>query len=105
MLMLHQHFTRALLALFLSTLLLSGLVSYFTIKNDNLKHYISELETHIKIIKLHYTSLEGIDSFAKALKEQTHIRFTLINEEGVVLAESDKESERRFLFLWYNFII
>ena len=91
--MLHQHFTRALLALFLSTLLLSGLVSYFTIKSDNLEHYTSELETHIKIIKLQYISQQDIESFAKALKEQTQIRFTLIHENGTVLAESDTKSE------------
>lgn len=93
MLMLHQHFTRALLALFLSTLLLSGVVSYFTIKNDNIERYGKELETHIKIIKLQLPNLEKSESFAKTFKEQTQMRFTLINEEGVVLAESDTESE------------
>ncbi len=93
MLMLHQHFTRALLALFLSTLLLSGVVSYFTIKSDNIERYGKELEAHIKIIKLQLPSLEKSESFAKAFKEQTQMRFTLINEEGVVLAESDTESE------------
>lgn len=94
MLMLHQHFTRALLTLFLSTLLLSSVVSYFTIKNDNIKRYESELETHIKMIKLHLPqSDEALEAFAKELKEQADIRFTLIDENGVVLVESDRDSE------------
>ena len=93
MLRLHQHFTRALLSLFLAALLLSGLVSYFTIKSSNLERYTQELETYIKIIILQLPSSEALDDFAKNIKEQSGIRVTIINEVGVVLAESDKESE------------
>ncbi len=94
MLTLRQYLIRSLIALFTITLLLSGIVSYFTIKDNSIKRYEIELETHIKLIELQFPSLETIDLFAKAIKEQTHIRFTLINQEGVVLAESDKEHEK-----------
>ncbi len=93
MLTLHQHFIRALLVLFLSTLLLSGLVSYFTIKSDNIERYNSELEAHIKLITLHFPPSSEMESFAKGIKEQTGMRFTLIDASGTVLEESDRESE------------
>lgn len=93
MLSLHQHFIRALLTLFLSTLLLSGLVSYFTIKNDNIERYSAELETHIKLLLLQLPSLEEMEPFVKGIKEQTGMRFTLIDASGTVLEESDRESE------------
>ena len=93
MLMLHQHITRALLTLFLSTLILSGIVSYFTIKNDNIERYEHELESHIKIIKYQLPHITDLEEFAKVVKENANIRFTLINQEGNVLVDSDKEHE------------
>lgn len=93
MLTLHQHFIRALLALFLTTLLLSGIVSYFTVKNNNIERSQNELETMIKLISLQLPDVENPDVFAKSFKEQTQIRFTLINQEGMVIAESDKSSD------------
>ncbi len=89
MLRLHQYVTRALLLLFLSTLLLSGVVSYFAIKNNNIEKYKQELKLSIEIIKLQLPSIVDLESFAKAFKDKTGQRFTLINEEGTVLAESD----------------
>lgn len=93
MLMLHQHVTRALLTLFLGTLCLSGLVSYFTIKSDNIERYQIELESHIKIIKHQLPNIEDLEAFAKMIKESSNIRFTLIDEAGVVLVDSDKDNE------------
>ncbi|MBV5277433.1 MAG: sensor histidine kinase [Campylobacteraceae bacterium] len=93
MLMLHQHITRALLTLFLSTLLLSGLVSYFTIKNSNIEKYQQELESHIQIIKLQLPLNNNLENFAKAIKEKTGIRFTLIASDGNVIIDSDFDHE------------
>ena len=87
--MLHQHITRALLILFLSTLLLSGLVSYFTIKSNNIEQYQRELRSNIEIIKLQLPAKENFENFAKAVKEKTGQRLTLITQEGEVVAESD----------------
>ncbi|WP_263834034.1 ATP-binding protein [Sulfurospirillum oryzae] len=93
MLMLHQHITRALLALFLGTLCLSGLVSYFTIKNENIDRYKSELETHIKFIQAQLPYINDLESYAKVIKESYGIRVTLIDQNGVVLVDSDKDNE------------
>lgn len=91
--MLHQHITRALLALFLATLLLSGIVSYITIKNDNKARYEKELQTHIKLIKLELPTIGDKEVFAQAFKENTGFRLTLIQEDGEVIAESDHTVE------------
>jgi len=93
MLMLHQHITRALLILFLGTLCLAGVVSYFTIKSNNLERYQAELEAHIKIIQHQLPEIKNLEAFAKVVKESSGIRFTLINEAGVVLVDSDKDNE------------
>lgn len=93
MLMLHQYITRSLLALFLSTLLLSGIVSYFTIKNNNIQRYQHELQTRIEFIKYALEKAEDQEAFAKAFKEKTGYRFTLIKEDGEVIAESDYNPE------------
>ena len=92
MLMLHQHFTRALLTLFLSTLLLSGIVSYFTIKNTNIKNHEEALQAHIKIMKYELSLKNDLQEFAKIVKETTDIRFTLIDQNGVVLVDSEAQS-------------
>jgi len=93
MLMLHQHIIRALLALFLTTLLLSGVVSYFAIKSDNIDHYRSNLESHIKILVRELPQMNDLDDFAKRFRESTDIRFTLINVNGAVITDSDHDSE------------
>lgn len=93
MLMLHQHITRALLALFLTTLLLSGAISYFAIKSDNIDHYCSNLESHINILVRELPQMNDLDDFAKRFRESTDIRFTLINESGMVVTDSDHDSE------------
>jgi len=93
MLRLHQHFTRALLTLFLFTLLLSGVVSYFTIKSTNLHKYQQELQSTIQIIKLQLPIVADLESFAKAIKSKTDIRVTLISSDGYVIIDSDYDHE------------
>lgn len=93
MLKLHQHFTRVLLILFLSTLLLSGLVSYFTIKSNNLNKYQQELQSTIQIIKLQLPAVNDLEGFAKAIKNKTDIRVTLISSDGYVIVDSDYDHE------------
>lgn len=89
MLKLHQHFTGALLTLSLSTLLFSGLITYFAIKNSNIEKYQKELESNIEIIKLQLPMIENWHTFAINIKEKTGRRVTLIDSDGLVLAESD----------------
>jgi hypothetical protein len=91
--MLHQHIIRGLLILFIGTLLLSGIVSYFTIKSNDMERYQASLESHIKIIQYQLPQVKDREAFAKVIKESTGIRFTLINESGVVLVDSDKDNE------------
>jgi len=94
MLKLHQHFVRALLTLFLSALILSSVVSYFTIKNSNMEKYKQELQSDIEIIKLQLPFIPDKDHFARELKAKTDKRFTLIDANGKVLAESDFDESK-----------
>ncbi len=89
--MLHQHIIRALLALFLSTLIISGVVSYFTIKNNNMQKYQHVLQTYTKVIKNELPNINDLSKFANSFKEASQIRLTLMDEHGAVLAESDTQ--------------
>ena len=92
MLMLHQHILRYLIALFVVTLCLTSMVSYITLKDTNIQQYRHALESHIKFIKHQLPYIEQLDDFAKMTKESIDIRMTLIDENGVVLVDSDKEN-------------
>ena len=92
MLMLHQHILRYLIALFVVTLCLTSMVSYITLKDTNIQQYRHALESHIKFIKHQLPTIEQLDDFAKMTKESIDIRMTLIDENGVVLVDSDKEN-------------
>ena len=92
MLKLHQHFTTNFSIVFIVVLLLSSLVSYFTLKEIELQTIEKELKSNIKLIRLQMPFTDHkdtLDTFAKAIKKSTNARVTLVNEDGIVIAESD----------------
>lgn len=93
MLMLHQHFMRALLTLFLSALVLAGIVSYFTIQNDNIERYENELASYIKLIEFRLPKIQDLETFAHEFKESTGMRFTLVDANGTVIIDNFAENQ------------
>lgn len=91
MLKLHQHIFRAVLILAGITLILSGMIGYFTLKENTIDRYRQELIAHIELIKLSMPNPQELDAYAHGIGQKTGLRFTLISEEGTVLAESHRE--------------
>ena len=86
---LHQHFIINFLIIFLSTLFLTTVVSYFAVKEINLNQYKQFIKNQIELIKVQLPNVKNIDKFAIHVKEKTNNRLTIINDDGVVIAESD----------------
>lgn len=86
---LHQHLSKNFLVLFIITLLVTGVVSYFAIKDINVTRYKQALLSEINIIKIQLPLVEDLNKFAQEVKTQTQHRLTLIDEDGLVIAESD----------------
>lgn len=86
---LHQHFTKNYLVIFLLTIFMGGFITYFILYDINTNHYKEDLKKKIALIKLQLLYVKDFDAFAKDIKKSTNDRFTLIDDMGVVLAESD----------------
>lgn len=94
MLKIHQLFLRTYISIFFIILLTLSVVTYFWSKSI----YLSQIEKNItqnidtlSIILKNKNSLENITSIVHDLHEQLNLRITIINENGNVIADSDKE--------------
>jgi len=64
-------------------------VSYFAIKEINLNKYKHFIKNQIELIKVQLPMIKNIDEFALHVKRKTSNRLTIIDDDGVVIAESD----------------
>jgi len=91
---LHQHFNTRLVGLFFGGIILATLVSYFTLKEIQLREFEKTLKSHINLIELQLpfsSHEETLDAFADAIKRGIGKRVTLIGLDGTVLAETDRK--------------
>ena len=86
---LHQHFIINFLLIFISTLLLTTIVSYFALKEINLNQYKHFIKNQIELIKIQLPNVKNIDEFALHVKQKTGNRITIIDDDGIVISESD----------------
>jgi signal transduction histidine kinase len=90
---LHQHFTLNFLLIFLTSITLSGIVSYFTLENINVEQHVKNIKTKVELLKLHLTDVTNLEAFTLKVKEKTGDRLTLIDDDGIVIAESDFDAQ------------
>lgn len=93
MLKIHQVFISRFLLLFLGLFLGSLVLSYLSIQSIVLHHNTNHLQSTIKLLELQLSTAQDLDAFAKKVHEATGLRLTLITQEGVVLAESNREKK------------
>ncbi len=93
MLKLHQIFLRRFIALVFAILLVVGGITYFWLKNEYIEQTKEHLLDNIKVMALHLKSAQSLENLVQNIKEVNHIRTTLINDLGVVIAESHKDKE------------
>jgi len=64
-------------------------VSYFAIKEINLNQYKTFIKNQIELLKVQLPLVKDLDQFALHVKQKTNNRLTIIDDDGVVIAESD----------------
>ena len=88
---LHSIFLKKFSALFISMFIILGIVVYFWIKDIYINQIKSNLLHNIDIISLELKSKNDLNNLSKNIKKLTNLRVTIINKDGKVIAESDKD--------------
>lgn len=94
MLKLHQHFSIRYALIFLTAIFCSFYISYITLKNIQIEDLKEHLKAQIELIIFelsHLKSKEELQLFAQNIRAKTSNRVTIINEHGIVIAESNKD--------------
>jgi hypothetical protein len=94
LLKIHQLFLRTYITIFLAVLITLTLVTYFWAKNLYLnqieKNLIQNIDT-LSIVLKDSNNITNIKNIVKNLHSELSLRITIIDENGVVIAESDKD--------------
>jgi len=94
MLKIHQIFIIKFLLFFVSTILLSSIVGYITLKSIVIEHTKEHLIDVIKLIQLQIPNEVNLDKYVEILHKQTGLRFTIVDDNGVVIAESNADKHQ-----------
>ena len=94
MLKIHQLFLRTYISIFLVILLTLGVITYFWSKdiyiNQIEKNLLQNIDT-LSIVFNNKENLDNIEEIIHQLHEKLKLRITIIDEAGIVIADSDKE--------------
>ena len=96
MLKIHQLFLRTYISIFAVVLVTLTLVTYFWAKNLYLKQIEKNLIQNIdslSVVLKEIPNLNNLKAITKNLNEKLNLRITIIDENGNVIAESDKDLE------------
>jgi len=93
MLKLHQIFFLNFLSLFVGTLLISSFVSYLSIKSSTLSENKENLQQDITLLQMQLPYVDDLEKFAADINNRSKLRVTIINEKGLVLAESNRDKK------------
>ncbi len=88
---LHTIFLRRFILIFFGLFLILGVVFYYSIKEVFIEQTKSDLLHNIIILSSELKNLDGIDEKVKNLRTLIGLRITIIDQNGVVIAESDKD--------------
>jgi len=91
LLKLHDIFLRKFLLLFATIFLVMATLAYFWIKSIFIEQTKLDLLHNIDIFALQIKDFKDIDAKAKEIKKVIGIRVTVIDKNGLVIGESDKD--------------
>ncbi|MDA7817629.1 HAMP domain-containing histidine kinase [Sulfurimonas sp.] len=89
MLKIHQIFIVKFFLLFVSALFITAVISYFSLKSMVIEHNKNNLKNVIEIIEINLDSVKDIDKYVTDIHKKTLLRVTIIDNSGLVLAESN----------------
>ncbi|PHQ65252.1 MAG: two-component sensor histidine kinase [Sulfurimonas sp.] len=91
MLKIHQIFIIKFLLLFVGTLFVTSLISYVALKSIIIDHNENNLENAIVLMGLELEKVDDLDAYARRVNENTELRVTMIDSDGMVIAESSAD--------------
>jgi len=90
----HQLFFINIVGLFIVSLLVASVISFFSLKSMIIEDSEERLVQSIEFIEPHIIQLNEYDSLASLLHEKTGFRITIIDEAGIVIAESNSDKKK-----------
>ncbi len=91
MLKLHHFFFANVVGLFMATLIVSSIISYYTLKSFVITENQEQLEHSIILMQMQPYRLSDLDRIAANTHAAIQDRVTFISEDGTVLADSDSD--------------
>jgi signal transduction histidine kinase len=88
---LHHIFFLNFLGIFIGTLLLSSLVAYLSIKNTAVSEHTLHLKDQISLLEMQLANTKDLDKFAEEVHKKIRVRVTIIDDSGLVIAESNED--------------
>ena len=79
------------LLLFVGTVFITSLLSYIALKSIIIEHNKNHLENAIVLMGLELENIDNLDSYAINVNKNTDLRVTMINDNGIVVAESNAD--------------
>jgi signal transduction histidine kinase len=89
----HQIFILKFLGLFIGALLVTSIISYVALKSIIIEHNKKNLTNAIELIQLELQNMHNLDEYASEVHDKTFLRITLVNSDGIVLAESNADKK------------
>ncbi|PHS57384.1 MAG: two-component sensor histidine kinase [Sulfurimonas sp.] len=93
MLKIHQIFVVKFLTLFIGTIIVSSVISYVSLKSIIIKHSKNHLQNAISVMSINLLDTKNLDILAKEVHDKTGLRVSIINNDGVVIAESNTDKK------------
>jgi len=90
----HQIVLRKFLALFLALFIIVGAIVYYWVYEFYIDATKEALKQDIELLSLQITPKTNLDALVKKVKSKLHLRITLIDAQGNILAESDKDKRK-----------
>jgi signal transduction histidine kinase len=94
LLKIHQLFLRTFSIIFFLILIALSTTVYFWSKNIYLNQIEKNLSQNIDSLSISLSSFDNLEHLVKTFKEKTKLRITIIDNMGVVQADSDKDKNK-----------
>jgi len=91
---LHKYFLYNFLGLYITTLLISSVVSYYALKSIILENSKRELIDIVNIVDLNLENVDNLTQYINSIHTIADRRLTIIDEYGKVLAETNFNKEK-----------
>ncbi|MEA3354183.1 MAG: HAMP domain-containing sensor histidine kinase [Campylobacterota bacterium] len=90
---LHQFYLRRFIALFIVLFVVVGTITYYWLQNFYIEQTKNALLQNIQLISYKIDEKTDLDTYTKNIKNDLNIRVTIIDKEGVVIAESHEDKK------------